>query len=486
MKRQGSGIQALSCRVAFCAAGCSTRVPAGPRVPHNVVARPLDLDDMMAACTDRFRCRARRWICGRGWLVLQAQRDRAIGVLGGIELSALREFLPANVEEHLYDQITGATPVNLLCRELLRRGRRLVVFSLSPSIESEHVFKGEHLRIHLGPVKSASVRNGFRDERRFLRQAIRGEKLACLHAHWIGEYALAASDSGLPHIVTAHDAPVNCLWQNLIMNPLSPYRLQPLKQVARGNAFWFGRTWISYLAARRAQRVVAVSPYVADHLRRYGFHRKSIEVIPNGMPGDYFARQRHRTPGDPITFATALGNWAGLKNPASAIAAFARVKERLPHSRMLMFGAGFMPDGPAAAWARARGWDCGIEFKGQVPHDEVMNTLCRCVDVLVHPSLEEAHPMPLIEAMSFGIPVVAGRGVGGVPWTLGEGTGLLVDVRNPEAIAPAMLELARDDALRSRLGTASRDEAQRRFRLDRMTDRYESIYAELASGVSAE
>jgi len=149
---------------------------------------------------------------------------------------------------------------------------------------------------------------------------------------------------------------------------------------------------------------------------------------------------------------------------------------------MLMFGAGFAADGPAEAWARRRGWHAGIEFRGHVPHAEIIDLLSHQVDALVHPSFVEAHPMPLIEAMSLGIPVIGGRGSGGVPWTLGNGAyGILVDVHSPEEMVSAMLKLAQDPQYRAKLGQAGRESAERRFHLDDVVDRYEGIYMELAS-----
>jgi glycosyltransferase involved in cell wall biosynthesis len=45
--------------------------------------------------------------------------------------------------------------------------------------------------------------------------------------------------------------------------------------------------------------------------------------------------------------------------------------------------------------------------------------------------------------MALGVPVVAGRDSGAVPWVLGgdSGGGALVDVRSPEKIAEAVLKL---------------------------------------------
>jgi glycosyltransferase involved in cell wall biosynthesis len=251
--------------------------------------------------------------------------------------------------------------------------------------------------------------------------------------------------------------------------------------MTRSIGFSIMRTLMAYKVARKAQSVTAVSPYVADHLRRYGFRGGRIDVVPNGMPSVNFERLLNREAGRPFTFATVLPQWSSLKNGRAAIEAFAKARKVLPDSQMLMFGAGHSADGPAAAWARQRGLDGGIEFIGQVPYVRLIALLSRRVDVLVHPSLEEAHPMPLIEAMSLGMPAIGGDGVGGVPWTLGNGAyGVLVNVRSPDQIASAMLRLAQNEETRTRLGAGGREFARRHFHIERVADQYEAIYAELA------
>jgi glycosyltransferase involved in cell wall biosynthesis len=410
-----------------------------------------------------------------------------IGILAPIELAELRDYLSPRDANNISSQVAGASPIHLLCKSLLARGRRVVVFSLHPSIEERQVFEGERLRIYLGPIAQRSVLNFFKEERRFLANAIKSEKLACLHAHWTYEYALAAIDSGVPYVVTAHDAPLTYLRWNGILNPYDALYGEGLKKAARNSLFWLARTLIAYRAARNAKRLTAVSPYVAQHMRQYGFHAKPIEVIPNGMPSEFLDRKIERLSRGTFTFATALGGWGQLKNGDKAIAAFAKVRAVLPDTKMLMFGGGYAPDGPAAAWARKKSYDQGIEFRGRVLHSEIINTFARDVDVLVHPSHVEAHPMPVIEAMSLGIPVIGGNAAGGVPWTLGEGAyGLLVDVRSPEAIAAAMLQLASDISLQTRLGAAARESIRQRFRLDQVVEQYEIVYEQLASNESFE
>jgi L-malate glycosyltransferase len=410
----------------------------------------------------------------------QQDLNGSIGVLGPIDLFEFRNFLNTGVPDGVGPRGMGGTPVTLLCKELLRRGRQLAIFTLDPNIEHEWVFEGNNLRIHFIPYATRDARNFFKKQRQELRNAIDAENPICLHAHFTYEYALAAIDSGRSHVVTAHDATLNCLRGSFI-----PFKGEPIANyysTIRAIVFRTIHTIMAYRVTRAAQRLIAVSPHVVDHLHRWHFRSGPIDVIPNGMPSASFERRCKSQPSTAFTFATVLSYWGSIKNGAAAIEAFAKVRSVLPDARLLMFGPGHSADGPGARWARENGLSDGIEFIGQLPNAHVIDSLAGEVDVLVHPALEEAHPMPLIEAMSLGIPVIGGRDAGGVPWTLGDGKyGLLVDVRSPEQIAMAMLTLAQNRDFCRELGAAGRKFAKRHFHIENVADQYEHVYAKLSS-----
>jgi glycosyltransferase involved in cell wall biosynthesis len=386
-----------------------------------------------------------------------------VGITGPINLGDFRPFVDPKQWHEQLPKGQGGTPVNLLCRELLKRGQRLVVFSCDGGVKDEVVLEGEHVKICVGPKGARPARNFFRVERNYLDRAIRRERPTLIHAHWTYEYAMPVQNSGIPHVITAHDAPINILRHSFI-----PYRM--------------ARTLMAYRVTSRASRIVAVSPYVAEHLRRFMLYDGSREVIPNGMPDHVFHRiPKQRAEGEGLTFASILVGWGGYKNGRVAIEAFARMRSLFPGCRLLMFGAAHGRGEQAEIWARARGMEQGIEFVGQQPYDVLMARVAAEVDVLVHPALEEAQPMALIEAMALKIPVIGGRSSGGVPWTLDHGqAGILVDPRSPEQMAEAMGKLAVSSDLRNELGERGYALARERFHIDNVVDAYQAIYRELA------
>lgn len=143
----------------------------------------------------------------------------------------------------------------------------------------------------------------------------------------------------------------------------------------------------------------------------------------------------------------------------------------------MMFGAGHGWGEEAERWAMENELHEGIDFIGVLPHGELLSRIAESVHVLVHPALEEAQPMSIIEAMSLGIPVIGGDHSGGVPWTLDGGrAGMLVDVESPAAIADAMIVLASDRKLRAEWGMRGRRLAESRYHIRTVADSYEALY----------
>lgn len=355
----------------------------------------------------------------------------------------------------------GGTPVVSLAKALLQRGHCLTVFTLAPGITEEIVLDGPALRLCVGPMRAGGRgADFFRAERAYLQRAITRENPDLVHAHWTYEFALAAIASEIPTLVTAHDAPVN-----ILRHFRDPYRV--------------ARTLMAAQALRRARHLTAVSPHVAKHLRDAMGCRKQIHIVPNGFPEEFFSHSgRAATGGKTVTFATALNGWVKLKNGRGAIRAFAQLRRHRSDVRMLMFGAGHGINESAHAWSAARGISDGIEFAGELPHDELRARLAAEVDVFLHPSLEESHGMGLCEAMALRIPVIGGRKSGAVPWTLENGVaGALADVRSPENIAEIMLALVDDPKRRVELGLAGQSSVRRRFHMNIVAAAYEAQYA---------
>jgi glycosyltransferase involved in cell wall biosynthesis len=100
------------------------------------------------------------------------------------------------------------------------------------------------------------------------------------------------------------------------------------------------------------------------------------------------------------------------------------------------------------------------------------------LDLLVFSSLSEGVPYSLLEAMSLGVPVVA-TAVGGLSEIIEDGvTGLLVQPKDPEALAQACLALLNNPWRRQQMATASRQRCASHFSDLRMAEAIRRIYYE--------
>jgi glycosyltransferase involved in cell wall biosynthesis len=103
--------------------------------------------------------------------------------------------------------------------------------------------------------------------------------------------------------------------------------------------------------------------------------------------------------------------------------------------------------------------------------------LLHAADVICLPSNSEVMPIALLEGMSCGLPAVGTR-VGGVPECVRDGVdGFLVHPRAPALLAEKLAILARDPALRQRLGQQARARVLETFSPQACVARIEHSYA---------
>jgi glycosyltransferase involved in cell wall biosynthesis len=167
------------------------------------------------------------------------------------------------------------------------------------------------------------------------------------------------------------------------------------------------------------------------------------------------------------------------KGPLVLADALARLNRERTLGIVRMAGTG--PQLPAV---KARARELGLadvwEFVGFYSDPTARSIFMRSLDVFVLPTLAEGTPNSVIEAMAHGLPVIASA-VGGIPDLLSEDSGILVPPGDEEALAQAMLRLASDSELRTRMGHAARQRYLQLFAPAAVLPILESTYRRLAS-----
>lgn len=100
-------------------------------------------------------------------------------------------------------------------------------------------------------------------------------------------------------------------------------------------------------------------------------------------------------------------------------------------------------------------------------------------DILVLPSYFEGQSVSILEAMAYGLGIVA-TNVGGIPMMIEDGvTGILVEPRSVESLQKGIERLSNDRELLQRLGKQARMKASNDFNIDNTVDSLVRIYEEI-------
>jgi glycosyltransferase involved in cell wall biosynthesis len=123
-----------------------------------------------------------------------------------------------------------------------------------------------------------------------------------------------------------------------------------------------------------------------------------------------------------------------------------------------------------------------VEYLGWLEAEERDNLL-GTADILALPSYGEGMPMSILEAMSFGIPILA-TNVGGVPDIVLDGeTGFLVQAGDLEQLYDRLMALIRDPNLRMAMGARGRRLVEQRHTLDKAIERIDVMYGSLTNEI---
>lgn len=200
--------------------------------------------------------------------------------------------------------------------------------------------------------------------------------------------------------------------------------------------------------ARRADAVITVSQYTAGNIRsKLGLDRDTITICPPAAPT--WTPVARRNPRGHILF---MGTVEPRKNVPALLRAYASLVTRRPDAPPLAI-AGKIVDACqsvlteiAAAPLAGR-----VQTVGYVSGND-RERMYREASMLVLPSFDEGFGMPVLEAMTLGIPVVISTR-GALAEVAGD-AGLLVEPDDHEGLSQAMERLLTDDALAARNAAA--------------------------------
>ena len=228
-------------------------------------------------------------------------------------------------------------------------------------------------------------------------------------------------------------------------------------------------------------RVIVVSRATFAVVEAGGVRPDRLRLVYEGVPDRVAApggREALQALGVPPG-APVVGNVAALtdhKDHATLVAAMALVRARVPEARLVIAGEGELrPE--LEAQARELGLRDRVVFAG-FRHD--LDRLLPALSVFCLSSRLEGLGTSLLDAMSYGLPVVA-TAAGGIPEAVEDGvSGRVVPPGDAGALAEALADLLGDDERRRAYGAAGRRRFLERFTADHMVDETLRVLAEVA------
>jgi glycosyltransferase involved in cell wall biosynthesis len=241
-------------------------------------------------------------------------------------------------------------------------------------------------------------------------------------------------------------------------------------------------------SAQRLDRIIGISRDICREIKGNGFPDQSVVSIPNSVdvncfrPGEDGRRGKVRN----ICF---IGRLAEEKGVRYLIKAMMGVKKEWDGIQLYIVG-----DGPLRSGLEELSRQLGLmDDTAFVGHTDSVLSYYQEADLFVLPSLSEGLPLSLLEALSCGLPVIA-TAVGGsreivdphdeagsIPVSQYHiGTyGILVNPKDVEGLARALLRSLKDRELSEHLGIAAQQYVKSTFSLDTVVDTYRALYATL-------
>jgi len=218
--------------------------------------------------------------------------------------------------------------------------------------------------------------------------------------------------------------------------------------------------WLERWVWRNADYVLPVTTVLGDEIRVAGTDGRCIVVIPNAIDPEKFAylAETPAPKNEPdlsgrlvLGFTGFVRDWHGLDSVLRLLA-----RPDAPANLHLMI----LGEGPAVpelqALARELEVSDRVTFAGLVGRDSLARRVAEFDIALLPRCVEYCSPLKLFEYMAAGKAIAAPDQANIREVLEGAVSGLLFSPDQPEAMAEAILSLARDGALRDRLGRAAR------------------------------
>ncbi|MGH9502222.1 MAG: glycosyltransferase family 4 protein [Terriglobales bacterium] len=312
-----------------------------------------------------------------------------------------------------------------------------------------------------------------------------------------GDFVEVAQQLGLP----LHCIPENFLFDALVLlhlrrlhADLSPDLIEThavkSHALVRASGLWRKTPWIAFhhgytntslrsplynsmdrWSLRGAARVITMNGAFQQQLMRRGLPVERLTVVHNAVaiPGHPAGREtlaQQRKKGElgispDAKLILCVGRLSREKGHIHMVAALRQLRHVQPGREVYLIIMGEGPEKLRLTQAiQSSGLDKHVMFAGQLKD---VAPYYEAADVVGIPSLSEGSPNVLLEAMAYGVPVVA-TSVGGIPEIVThEKTAMLVPPRHPVAMAEAIEGLLSNPAMAANMARLAKEKVEKDY-----------------------
>ncbi len=244
------------------------------------------------------------------------------------------------------------------------------------------------------------------------------------HPHFVLS-ALCAKLKGIPHIHTTH-----CPWSDAPRSLVGRFGV-----IMSYNVF-------SRLALKLTDKIIAITPWENEMIKRYGGDKSKIVNIPNGMSEMFFKRvnkndfkKRLGIKDDLVLF---FGRLNITKSPEDFVKIAKEVLKKRPKTTFVIRG----PDeGMKKEVKKLIGSEKKIILLEETRDRNEIVKMYQDSQIYVLPSYREGLPLTIFEAMASGLPIIA-TPVNGIPYEIRQpDNGFLIQHGDINGFANKIIEL---------------------------------------------
>lgn len=289
--------------------------------------------------------------------------------------------------------------------------------------------------------------------------------------------ALMKGNVGLVH---CHAAMRGSFWRKSIIASLARRFGVPVLLHLHGSEmkdFYGGLSWPAKRLVAFQLRQASAVLVLSESWRQFVLAispRANVVVLPNYVTLPEVSRIGRSVRG--IVQVLFLGLVGERKGIYDLLPAFRKAASENPELRLVVGGNGEIEK--ARAMAAELGLSDRVEFRGWVSGED-KEKLLSSSDVFVLPSHNEGLPVSMLEAMSWGLPVIASH-VGGIRELVRHQVdGLVIAPKDIEALASCLARLSKAEGLRKGMGASGRLRVEQAYSQNMVLPRLEALYGVL-------